>query len=424
VFPGALAERGRVLPAMLFSFCWMTLVYAPVACWVWNPSGWAFKWGVLDFAGGGPVEIGSGMGGLAYAWVLGRRHEKELLNFRPHHVSLVVLGTFMLWFGWLGFNGGSAFGANLRAITAVWNSMLMASVSGAVWCLLDWRIERKWTMVGFCSGTIAGLVAATPASGFVPTWAAVVEGVVVGAVANFATKLKFLLRVDDALDLLAEHWVGGVLGLLFNGLFATDKVIALDGVSTAIKGGFLDRNWKQLYIQFAYVCAVSAYVFVVTAAIAWAIDSVPGLHLRATMDEERIGMDDAEVRERSHFHPLDAPFPSSIASLTHLVSPLRVDRRVRDGLHRGPPRLHGLDARAGRERARAREARRGEPRRVGGDARRRRRPPRPAGRQRALKPARVPPPARERRRPAAAAANRVGKARRWGRLFCGGRSAR
>lgn len=97
ILMGALAERGRVLPAMLFAFFWMTLVYAPVACWVWNPSGWAFKWGVLDFAGGGPVEIASGMGGLAYSWALGRRQEKELLNFRPHHVALVVLGTFMLW---------------------------------------------------------------------------------------------------------------------------------------------------------------------------------------------------------------------------------------------------------------------------------------------------------------------------------------
>ena len=108
--------------------------------------------------GGGPVEIGSGIGGLAYSWALGRRSEKELLNFRPHNVSMVGLGTFILWFGWLGFNGGSAFGANLRAVLAIWNTMLAAAFAGIVWCALDYRIERKLSMVGFCSGTIAGLV--------------------------------------------------------------------------------------------------------------------------------------------------------------------------------------------------------------------------------------------------------------------------
>lgn len=188
ILMGAVAERGRVFPAMIFCFVWMTLVYCPLACWPWNVNGWAFKWGVLDYAGGGPVEIGSGVGGLAFSWVLGRRKERELLNFRPHNVSFVALGTFLLWFGWLGFNGGSAFGANLRAVMAVWNSMVAAAFAGIVWCLLDWRLERKFTMVGFCSGTIAGLVAATPSSGFIPVWASLILGVVAGAVCNFATK--------------------------------------------------------------------------------------------------------------------------------------------------------------------------------------------------------------------------------------------
>lgn len=134
------------------------------------------------------MEIGSGVGGFAYAWVLGRRQEKELLNFRPHNVSMVNLGTFMLWFGWLGFNGGSAFGANLRAVMAVWNSMLAAAFGGIVWCLLDYRLERKYSMVGFCSGTIAGLVAATPSSGYIHPWAAVITGVISGTLCNYATK--------------------------------------------------------------------------------------------------------------------------------------------------------------------------------------------------------------------------------------------
>lgn len=297
ILMGALAERGRVVPAMIFAFIWMTIVYCPLACWAWAENGWGYKWGVLDYAGGGPVEIGSGVSGLAYSWVLGRRSERELLNFRPHNVSQVCMGTFMLWFGWLGFNGGSAFGANMRAVLAIWNSMIAAAMAGLVWCLLDYRLERKVSMVGFCSGTIAGLVAATPASGYIPQWASLIMGIVVGVVANYATKLKFLLRIDDALDLYAEHAIGGIVGLLFNALFADSELIALDGVNTSVPGGWLNRNWKQLYIQFAYICAVVGYSFVMTALLAKALDFVPCLSLRASPAEEALGMDDAQIGE-------------------------------------------------------------------------------------------------------------------------------
>jgi len=133
---GAVAERGRIMPAMLFVFFWVTLVYSPVACWAWNVNGWAYKLGVLDFAGGGPVEIGSGVGGLAYAWVIGRRSEREVANFRSHNVTLIALGTWILWFGWIGFNAGSAYGANLRAVYASLNTCIAASAAGVVWCLV------------------------------------------------------------------------------------------------------------------------------------------------------------------------------------------------------------------------------------------------------------------------------------------------
>ncbi|KAJ3507453.1 hypothetical protein NLJ89_g6297 [Agrocybe chaxingu] len=297
ILMGGLAERGRVLPAMVFTFAWTTIVYCPLACWIWSVHGWAFKWGVLDFAGGGPVEIGSGVGGLAYSWVLGRRHERELLNFRPHNVSLVGLGTFMLWFGWIGFNGGSAFGSNLRAIFAIWNTMIAAAFGGMVWCLLDFRIERRWSMVGFCSGTIAGLVAATPSSGFLRPWSSVIVGILSGGLCNFATKIKFLLRIDDALDLFAEHAVGGIVGLILNAFFASTSIIAMDGVNAGIPGGWVDHNWKQLYIQFAYVLATCAYTFVMTAVVAKGIDLIPGLGLRSTPDGERAGMDEVEIGE-------------------------------------------------------------------------------------------------------------------------------
>lgn len=297
ILMGGLAERGRVFPAMVFTFIWMTLVYCPLVCWIWSTNGWAFKWGVLDFAGGGPVEIGSGIGGLAYSWVLGRRHERELLNFRPHNVSLVGLGTSMLWFGWIGFNGGSAFGANLRAIFAIWNTMIAAAFGGMVWCLLDYRIERRWSMVGLCSGTIAGLVAATPSSGYLRPWSSVIAGTLSGALCNFATKLKFLMRIDDALDLFAEHAVGGIVGLILNAFFASSAITSMDGVSSAIPGGWIDDNWKQLYKQFAYICATSAYTFTLTAMIAKAIDTIPGMSLRCTPEGEMLGMDEVEIGE-------------------------------------------------------------------------------------------------------------------------------
>ncbi|KAI5851616.1 ammonium transporter AmtB-like domain-containing protein [Morchella snyderi] len=294
---GAIAERGRVLPAMVFSFLWATIVYCPVACWVWNVNGWAFNYGVLDYAGGGPVEIASGVSALAYSLVLGKRQEKMLLNFRPHNVSLITLGTILLWFGWLGFNGGSAFGSNLRAVMACWNSNLTAAFSGITWTLLDFRLAKKWSMVGLCSGVISGLVAATPASGFLSPHASILLGVVTGVVCNYATKIKYYVRIDDAMDVFAEHGVAGMIGLIFNGLLGADYIIGLDGVNNGIQGGFPNKNWKQLYIQIAYILAVSLYSFVVTLVLCLAINAVPGLQLRATEQAELLGMDDDQLGE-------------------------------------------------------------------------------------------------------------------------------
>ncbi|KAI9734108.1 MAG: hypothetical protein M1818_007046 [Claussenomyces sp. TS43310] len=295
---GAVAERGRLIPAMVFTFFWATLVYCPLACWAWNVNGWGFSYGVLDYAGGGPVEIGSGLSALAYSMVLGRRQEKMMLNFRPHNVSLITLGTILLWFGWLGFNGGSSFGANLRAVMACWNSCLAAMFGSIAWCILDYRLARKWSMVGWCSGCISGLVAATPASGFIPPWASVILGVTAGVVANLSTKLKGYLRIDDSMDVLAEHGIPGMIGLIFNALFAADYIIGLDGVNTGvINGGWINHNYRQLYVQVAYIVACTAYAFVVSALLAFLINMVPGLHLRASEEAELLGMDEDQLGE-------------------------------------------------------------------------------------------------------------------------------
>lgn len=199
---GAVAERGRLGPLMVFVFVWSTIVYDPIACWTWNPNGWVFKLGGLDFAGGTPVHISSGTAGLALSIYLGKRRGfgTERLAYKPHNTTYVVLGTVFLWFGWFGFNGGSALSANLRAAEACIVTNLAASVGGLTWMLWDWRLEKKWSAVGFCSGAIAGLVAITPGSGFVNSPAAVLYGVMAGTICNFATQLKFVFRYDDCLD--------------------------------------------------------------------------------------------------------------------------------------------------------------------------------------------------------------------------------
>lgn len=212
-----------MLPCIVFMFIWATIVYDPIAYWTWNPEGWSAKMGGLDFAGGTPVHIASGAAALAYSLMLGKRTGYSKVNglpYRPHNVTHVVLGTVFLWVGWFGFNGGSALAANLRAVMACLVTHIAAGIGGFTWCLLDYRLDKKWSTVGFCSGAIAGLVAITPAAGYVPPWAAVVFGVVGGIVCNFATKIKFLIGIDEPMDIFAEHGVGGIVGNLLTGIFA------------------------------------------------------------------------------------------------------------------------------------------------------------------------------------------------------------
>jgi Amt family ammonium transporter len=296
---GAAADRARMLPAIVFMFIWATIVYDPIAYWTWNAGGWSFKMGGLDFAGGTPVHISSGAAALAYSLMLGKRNGYNKVNglpYRPHNVTHVVLGTVFLWVGWFGFNGGSALGANLRAVMACIVTHIAASVGGFTWCLLDYRLEKKWSTVGFCSGVIAGLVAITPASGYVPAWSAVIFGVVGAITCNFATKLKFLLGIDDALDIFAEHAVGGIVGNLLTAFFAADYIAHLDGFSE-IPGGWLNHNWVQLGYQLADCVAGFSYSFVMTCVILFLMNLVPGLSLRASAEDEEVGLDDAQLGE-------------------------------------------------------------------------------------------------------------------------------
>lgn len=308
---GAVAERSRLGPLLVFVFVWSTLVYDPIACWTWNVNGWSAHLGGLDFAGGTPVHISSGTAALAISLYLGRRrgYGTERLAYKPHNTTYVVLGTVFLWFGWFGFNGGSALSANLRATMACIVTNLAASVGGLTWMLWDWRLERKWSVVGFCSGAIAGLVAITPGSGFVGAPAAVLFGFMAGTVCNFATQLKFIFKYDDTLDIFASHAIGGVVGNVLTGLFAQASVAGADG-STIIPGGWLDHNWKQLGIQLADSVSGMSYSFVMTTIILWALHFIPGLRLRCDEETEIIGVDDAEMGEFAYdYVGLDTEIP-------------------------------------------------------------------------------------------------------------------
>lgn len=295
---GAVAERGRMLPCVVFMLVWSTAIYDPIACWTWNSSGWVNRMGGLDFAGGTPVHISSGTAALAYSIMLGKRrgHGTHELNYRPHNVTHIVIGTVFLWVGWFGFNAGSALAANLRAVMAAVVTNLAASVGGITWCVLDYRLERKWSTVGFCSGVVAGLVAITPGSGFVPAWAAVPFGVVGAAAANYATKLKFLLGIDDALDIFAVHAVGGLVGNILTGFFAADYIVHLDGFNT-IDGGWLNHHWIQVAYQLTDSITGGAYSFLGTCLILFIMNMIPGLNLRASEEAEILGIDDTEIGE-------------------------------------------------------------------------------------------------------------------------------
>ncbi|KAF8662795.1 hypothetical protein AX16_001079 [Volvariella volvacea WC 439] len=295
---GGFAERAHLGPLLAFVFIWSTIVYCPIACWTWNSNGWSFVLGGLDFAGGTPVHISSGTAALAISIYLGKRrgYGTEALAYKPHNTSYVILGTIFLWFGWFGFNGGSALAANLRAAQACIVTNLAASVGGLTWMLWDYRIERKWSAVGFCSGAIAGLVAITPGSGFVGAPAAVLFGFMAGTVCNFATQLKFICGYDDSLDVFASHAVGGIVGNLLTALFAQASIAGFDGI-TEIPGGWLDHHYIQLAYQLADSAAGLGYSFVMTTIILWIMHFIPGLRLRVSEETEVVGIDEADMGE-------------------------------------------------------------------------------------------------------------------------------
>jgi Amt family ammonium transporter len=279
---GAFAERKRFKAFVLFALMWSLLVYSPICHWVWGQGGWLNKMGVMDFAGGTVVHISSGVAALVAALVLGPRVKRESDRFEPHDVRLTVMGAGILWFGWFGFNGGSALGANGLAVNAVLVTNTAAGMGALTWMTMSWLHKGSPSVIGAVSGAIAGEVAITPASGFVDPSSAIVIGFIGGAVCYGAILLRQRLKVDDALDVWAVHGVGGTLGVLLTGVFATAAVHA--GYS-----GLIDGNPGQVGTQLVAIVAVWIYSAVATLIILKIVDLAVGLRVGA--EEEEAGLD-------------------------------------------------------------------------------------------------------------------------------------
>jgi Amt family ammonium transporter len=281
---GAFAERMKFSGYVAFMAGWLLLVYSPIAHWVWAPGGWIRELGALDFAGGTVVHINAGIAALAVILVVGKRRGFGKEAILPHNLTMTILGAGVLWFGWFGFNAGSALGANGLAASAFLATNLGAAAGALGWAIVDSVKEKKSTSLGIASGAVAGLVAITPAAGFVGPTAAIAIGLAGGVVCAWAVSLKFRLGYDDSLDVVGVHMVGGIIGALLTGVFA-DAAINAGGADGLLTGGGAALLGKQ----FIAVGVTLVYSFVVTFGLAKAIDAVIGL--RVTEEEEITGLD-------------------------------------------------------------------------------------------------------------------------------------
>ncbi|WP_303851656.1 ammonium transporter [Seleniivibrio woodruffii] len=270
---GAIVERMKFSAWIIFMVLWVIIVYSPVAHWVWASSGWLFKMGALDFAGGTVVHFSSGCAALALAIVLGNRKDFQKAPILPHNVTQTLVGAGLLWFGWFGFNAGSALGANALAGVAFANTMIAAAAAGVSWMLIEW-MHGKPSALGVASGIVAGLVAITPAAGFLAPWGALVLGLLVGVVCCYAIKIKFKVNIDESLDVFGIHGVGGFLGAVMTG------VLAVEGK------GLISGNSAQVGIQTIGVLSAGLYSFVVTLVIAFILKATIGIRVSAEQEAE------------------------------------------------------------------------------------------------------------------------------------------
>lgn len=351
-FPACAAERGRLVPMMVFVFLWSAIVYNPVVFWFWNDNGWMSvplgKIPVLDFAGGNCVHVVSGFTAMAYSYYIGPRNPRILNEYRSSNHSYVVLGLFFMLMGWCGFIAGCDFNLSFNALNIITETILCACTAGIAWMVIDFyfsaiplgekedfsdielqnlpsgysptsfhsttnasangmnrtpKIRRSLSAVSFSSGMMCGLVVFTPGGGYVSSqltfWKAVIFGVVGGSTGNIATRLKYFLTVDDSLDIFAVHGVCGIVGSLLVGIFADDVL--------GSKGGWVSGNWIQFAYQLVGIVVTAAYVFAMNIVLLIIVDHIPGLHLRIDKDyKRRLREHSAADMDTGESHKIDA----------------------------------------------------------------------------------------------------------------------
>jgi Amt family ammonium transporter len=290
---GAFAERIKFSTFVVFTLLWATLVYDPIAHWVWGKDGWLHNLGALDFAGGTVVHMSSGISALVVALVMGRRSGFPHVIPPPHNMTYTLTGAALLWFGWFGFNAGSAVAANELAVSAFINTNTATAAAAIGWVVIDWLLNRKPTALGAATGAVAGLVAITPASGFVSPVSSIFIGLIVAVVCYIAVAVvKQKLAYDDSLDAFGVHGVGGTVGALATGLFA-QKIINSGGAD-----GMFFGNPHQFVVNAIAAGSVIVYSVVVTFILAKVLDLIMGLRVKT--EDEAIGLDNSQHKESAY----------------------------------------------------------------------------------------------------------------------------
>ena len=285
---GAFVERIKFGAFLIFTSLWSLLVYNPVAHWVWGVGGWLRVLGAIDFAGGTVVHVTAGFAALAIALVIGKRIGYGKDNMEPSNIPLVVIGAVLLWFGWFGFNGGSALAANGLATSAVVVTNTAAAAAALVWMILSW-LHRRPSVLGAATGAVVGLVAITPASGFVDPLSAIAIGGIASVISYYMISLRMKLRIDESLDVFACHGMGGFWGAIATGIFASKAI------NPAGANGLLFGNPAQLWVQVIAVTVTASFSFIVTYVLATLIDLFVGL--RVSENEELVGLDISQHAE-------------------------------------------------------------------------------------------------------------------------------
>jgi ammonium transporter, Amt family len=289
---GAFVERIKFSSFLIFTILWATLVYDPVAHWVWGIGGWLRNLGALDFAGGTVVHITAGFAALAFSTVIKKRKGFTQVNMEPNNIPFTVIGAALLWFGWFGFNGGSALGSNELAVNAFLVTNTAAAASGLTWMIINW-IYKKPSAIGMATGAVVGLVAITPASGYVSPGSAIIIGAVAAIISYFCIMLRNQWKIDESLDVWACHGMGGTWGAIATGIFASKAI------NPAGADGLIYGNWHQFGVQILTAAVVVVYAFVLSWVLAKVVDKFWGLSVSDA--EEQVGLDISQHGEEAYY---------------------------------------------------------------------------------------------------------------------------